>query len=73
VGFADDWVALRNVDITGVEPLIWGNDYPHYEGCWPASGQRIGEMLHRVPLTAEQQTAVFGGNLARLYGIPAPA
>ena len=73
VGFADDWVALRNVDITGVEPLIWGSDYPHYEGCWPASRERIAEMLERSPVSPEQQKAIFGGNLARLYGIPAPA
>ncbi len=72
VGFADDWVALRNVDITGVEPLIWGSDYPHYEGCWPASQQRIAEMLEKVPLPREQQEAIFGGNLARLYGIAPP-
>jgi predicted TIM-barrel fold metal-dependent hydrolase len=73
VGFADDWVALRNIEITGSEPLIWGSDYPHYEGCWPASQQRISEMLERVPLTPDQQVAVFGGNLAKLYDIPAPA
>jgi hypothetical protein len=72
VGFADDWVALRNLDITGVDPLIWGRDYPHYEGCWPASQQRIREMLEKVPVPPNEQEAVFGGNLATLYGIALP-
>ena len=35
--FMYDPVAINNREITGVETLMWGNDYPHPEGTWPAS------------------------------------
>ena len=30
--FCDDEVGLHNRNVTGVECLLWGNDYPHFEG-----------------------------------------
>ena len=40
--FMYDPVAINNRAITGIETLMWGNDYPHPEGTWPESqdGQR---------------------------------
>lgn len=69
VCFQDDWRALRNRNVTGVEPLLWGNDYPHAEGCWPISQERIRDMSEKAGLTPAEQEAVFGGTLARLYDV----
>jgi predicted TIM-barrel fold metal-dependent hydrolase len=67
--FQDDWVALRNRDITGIEPLVWGNDYSHYEGSWPRSLEAIRNQSKRANLSDEEQRAIFGGTLASLLGL----
>jgi len=72
VGFMDDHLALRNRHITGIEPLIWGNDYPHYEGTWPDSQAAINGMVDRYDLTDDEKAAIFGGTLAKIYNIPLP-
>ena len=42
VTFSDDPMALRLLDFTGADKLMWGSDYPHDEGTFPsfASGHR---------------------------------
>ena len=72
VGFMDDHLALRNRHITGIEPLIWGNDYPHYEGTWPDSQAAINGMIDRYDLTDDEKAAIFGGTLAKIYDIALP-
>lgn len=69
VTFMDDWRALRNRAVTGAEPLIWGNDYPHFEGSWPKSIQAIDVQSEKAGLTAAEKQAVFGGTLAKILGI----
>jgi predicted TIM-barrel fold metal-dependent hydrolase len=67
--FQDDWIALRNRTLTGIEPLVWGNDYPHYEGTFPKSKEAVRAQAERAALTTEEQAAIFGGTLARLLGM----
>jgi predicted TIM-barrel fold metal-dependent hydrolase len=69
VTFQDDWVALRNRQFTGIEPLIWGNDYPHYEGCWPESRSTIEKQCTRAHITSSESDAIFGGTIERLLGL----
>ena len=52
-----------------LEPLVWGNDYPHYEGTFPKSKEAVLAQAERAALTTEEQAAIFGGTLARLLGI----
>jgi predicted TIM-barrel fold metal-dependent hydrolase len=66
ITITDDPVALNNVEFTGVDCLLWGNDYPHDEGTWPDSQPSID--LIREKLSPEQSRMVLGGNAARLYG-----
>ena len=35
--FQDDRVGMQNINITGVDTLLWGSDYPHEEGTFPGS------------------------------------
>jgi hypothetical protein len=49
--------------------MIWGNDYPHFEGSWPNSPQAVEAQIQRVGLSDQETTAIFGGTLAELLGI----
>ncbi len=69
VTFQDDWVALRNRVLTGIEPLVWGNDYPHFEGCWPDSDEAIAAQCEKAGVTAEERDAIFGGTARHLLGL----
>ena len=37
VGFQEDSIGIRLRDITGVDNIQWGSDYPHLESTWPRS------------------------------------
>lgn len=50
----------------GIENMLWGSDYPHYEGSWPNSRKVIHEALHGAP--ESEIRAILGENAARLYG-----
>lgn len=69
VTFQDDWVALRNRGLTGIEPLMWGNDYPHNEGSFPRSKEAIAIQAERAGLSNAERGAIFGGTLAKLLKI----
>ncbi len=66
VTITDDPIALNNLEITGTDCIMWGNDYPHDEGTYPAS------QVHRNAIVAAttpaQARAIFAGNAARIYG-----
>ena len=46
--FMYDPVAINNRAITGVETLMWGNDYPHPEGTWPTSQDVAADQFDGV-------------------------
>ena len=50
----------------GVSTMLWGSDYPHFEGSWPRSKALIGRALADVP-DAERR-AILCENAAALYG-----
>ena len=66
VGFQDDKVGVTNRAFTGVQTLLWGNDYPHHEGTWPHSQESIAEMFRDVPEDETRQ--MIGGTAAKVYG-----
>jgi predicted TIM-barrel fold metal-dependent hydrolase len=67
VTFQNDPVAITTRVWTGVEPLMWGSDYPHPEGTWPRSQEICGRMLEGV--ADEEKRAIVGGNAARVFGL----
>ena len=50
----------------GVDRIMWGNDFPHREGCWPWSHEHLRLAFGGVPI--DEVTAMVGGNAARVYG-----
>jgi len=64
--FMYDPVAINNRHITGVETLLWGNDYPHPEGTWPASQEIAEKQFDGV--SDEEVRAIVGGTAAEVFG-----
>jgi predicted TIM-barrel fold metal-dependent hydrolase len=53
-------------DVTGVDHLLWGSDYPHEEGTTPQSKELIRWAFNDVP---ESETRLMlAGNMAEVYG-----
>lgn len=50
----------------GVHNMLWGSDYPHYEGTWPRSKRAIQKNLAGIP--AAEARAILCGNAAAVYG-----
>ena len=64
--FGDDAIGLRNRDLTGVECLMWGSDYPHDEGTFPHSREVIARTFKDLPEAETRR--IVAENAARLYG-----
>ena len=61
-----DPVAINNRDTTGLDTLMWGNDYPHPEGTWPESQRVNDDQFDGV--SHEDLDAIVNGNAARVFG-----
>ena len=53
-------------EFVGVEHVLWGNDYPHYEGCHPYSRENMRLAFSDVDPTEVRM--MLGENAAKLYG-----
>ena len=65
--FMYDPVAVKMREITGLDSLMWGNDYPHAEGVFPDSQEMVAKQFAGVP-DAEIEQMVFG-NAAKVFGL----
>lgn len=57
-------VPLRHT--VGVDRIMWGNDFPHLEGCWPFSTEHL--RLAFADVEEPEVRAMVGENAAKLYG-----
>jgi predicted TIM-barrel fold metal-dependent hydrolase len=64
--FMYDPVAVNNRDTTGVETLMWGNDYPHPEGTSPTSQEVASDQFADV--SDDDLHAIVSGNAAKVFG-----
>ena len=55
--------------VTGVSTLVWGADYPHAEGTFPASRRIIDELFAGLNVSDDVRRSVLGLNAARLFGV----
>jgi predicted TIM-barrel fold metal-dependent hydrolase len=69
--FQDDPVGIETRQWTGVDNILWGNDYPHLEGTWPYS-EEVTDRLTKN-LTRTEKAKILGPNAARLFRIEVPA
>ena len=60
----------ESADIAGARSSArtasWGNDYPHYEGCYPYSRENMRFAFADVP--EDEVRMMLGENAAALYG-----
>jgi predicted TIM-barrel fold metal-dependent hydrolase len=68
--FLDESAAVARHEI-GVGKLLWGSDYPHIEGTWPHTRERLREVFAGVP--RDEVVRMLGGNAADVYGFDAAA
>jgi predicted TIM-barrel fold metal-dependent hydrolase len=68
VTFMRDRTAVRNRDIIGLSNLMWGSDYPHFDGTWPHSKKVLAEQFAGVPLA--DQLRIARRNAIDWYKLP---
>ena len=69
--FEIDDVAIASREAIGTQCLMWGNDYPHIEGCWPYSSQQVDKWT-KMGVTEAEKRDILGMNAARLFNLPVP-
>jgi len=56
---------LEGIDAVGEDHVLWGNDYPHYEGTFPYNTESLRLTFGSMP--DERRRKVLGLNAAKLY------
>jgi predicted TIM-barrel fold metal-dependent hydrolase len=64
--FQNDPVAISNRSFTGLDALMWGNDYPHPESTYPRSREVLAELLRDV--TPAEAVAITSGSVTAVFG-----
>ncbi len=65
--FQDDVPGVLTRHLIGVDRLMWGSDYPHFDSTFPHSREQIAKNFAGVP-EAEQEL-ILGGTMARVYNL----
>jgi predicted TIM-barrel fold metal-dependent hydrolase len=65
--FQDDEPGILCRKFIGVDKLMWGSDYPHFNSTFPDSRYAIERNFQGVPELEVQ--AMVSGNMQRLYGL----
>ena len=60
-------VELRRRHVNGIDALMWGTDYPHPEGSWPHTAQRLRDDFADIPV--EDTRRLLGLNAIGCYGL----
>jgi predicted TIM-barrel fold metal-dependent hydrolase len=69
--FQHDRAILLSLEVTGVESVLWGSDYPHLEGTWPDTKRVLDDVFRGIDPAVRQ--AITGGTLAGLLDLTQPA
>ncbi|HEY2428082.1 MAG TPA: amidohydrolase family protein, partial [Acidimicrobiales bacterium] len=62
---------IRRRHVIGCDVMMWGTDYPHPEGTWPHTLERLRQDFSGVPAADTQQ--LLGDTAARCYGFDVTA
>ena len=65
ISFQEDALGVRDRHIIGVDNLLWGADYPHFESTFPHSQEVLEKIL--ADCSEEEKAKIVGGNAARIY------
>lgn len=67
--FQDDWIAFDLLKHFAPRQLLWANDFPHPDSCWPNSQELLKTHAAHVP-EAELEN-ICHNNVVELYGLGA--
>jgi len=65
--FQDDSIAFRVTDLCNVRRLMWANDFPHSDSCWPDSQNLLAE--HTRGLSERDRNLIVHDNVVELYKV----
>ena len=65
--FQDDVPGVRTRDLIGVDRLMWGSDYPHFDSTFPNSRKEIEKNFTGVP--EDERALILGGTMAKVYNL----
>jgi predicted TIM-barrel fold metal-dependent hydrolase len=68
VSFMSHFEAERRAEV-GVDRLMWGSDYPHFEGTWGYTLESLRATFSDVPVDEVRQ--ILGGTAIELFGLDA--
>jgi len=63
-----DRTAILNREIIGEGNIMWGSDYPHFDGAWPNSAAVLERQFKGVPLA--DQIRIGRTNAIDFYNLP---
>jgi predicted TIM-barrel fold metal-dependent hydrolase len=66
--FMRDRTAILNREIIGKGNLMWGSDFPHFDGAWPDSAAALERQFPGVPLA--DQIRIGRTNAIDFYNLP---
>jgi predicted TIM-barrel fold metal-dependent hydrolase len=69
--FMRDRTAIVSRELIGRENIMWGSDFPHFDGAWPDSAGDLASQFDGVPL--EDQRRIGRTNAIKLYDLPLAA
>ena len=55
----------------GIDRVMWGTDYPHPEGSWPKTREKLLTFMKGLP--EDELTAMFAGNALNCYDVDVDA
>jgi predicted TIM-barrel fold metal-dependent hydrolase len=64
--FQNERLGVEMIKYLGVDNVMWGNDYPHPDGTWPASQQVFVDTMFDI--NDEDKHKILYSNCAKLYG-----
>ena len=65
--FQDDWVAFDLLKYFAPGQLLWANDFPHPDGCWPRSQELLA--THGAHVAESELDDICYNNVVKLYGL----
>jgi hypothetical protein len=66
--FMRDRTAILNREIIGAGNLMWGSDFPHFDGAWPGSSDILARQFEGIPLA--DQVKIGRSNAIDFYKLP---
>jgi predicted TIM-barrel fold metal-dependent hydrolase len=63
--FERDRAGILTRELLNVDHLMWGSDYPHLEGTFPASAKMVAQIFAGIP--EDETRKMVRDNCARLY------